>query len=293
MKVLITGSGGMLGLDMYNTFINNCDVIATDIDLNEEWLKYLDVRDYDNCHYMIKKYNPDFVLHLAALTDLEYCEKNENESWITNALGTENIARICKKYDITMVYISTAGVFDGKKDIYNDFDEPNPLNIYGKSKYYGEKIVQNILDKYFIFRAGWMMGGMHKDKKFISQILKQIKNGDDLNVVNDKMGNLTYTLDFSISTLKVIQTNKYGLYNQVCNGNGCSRYEIVKKMKEILKFENTINSVNSEFFKKDYFVNRPYSEKMINLKLNHYNINYMRSWDDCLRDYLDKLNLFK
>jgi dTDP-4-dehydrorhamnose reductase len=210
---------------------------------------------------MIKKYNPDFVLHLAALTDLEYCEKNENESWITNALGTENIARICKKYDITMVYISTAGVFDGKKDIYNDFDEPNPLNIYGKSKYYGEKIVQNILDKYFIFRAGWMMGGMHKDKKFISQILKQIKNGDDLNVVNDKMGNLTYTLDFSISTLKVIQTNKYGLYNQVCNGDGCSRYEIVKKMKEILKFENTINSVNSEFFKKDYFVNRPYSEK--------------------------------
>ena len=159
MNILITGCGGMLGYDMYHTFSREHNVTATDIDLNEDWLEFLDVRDYDMCYDYITINKPDYILHLAALTDLEYYEENSTDAWKTNALGTENIALICKKENIKMVYISTAGIFDGKQDVYNDFDDPNPLSIYGKSKYYGEKVVHNFLSDYYIFRAGWMLGG--------------------------------------------------------------------------------------------------------------------------------------
>jgi len=290
MKVLITGSGGMLGKDVYNTFKKEHQVLATDIDLNENWLEYLDVREIEQCKKTINTFKPDIILHLAALTDLEYCDTHQENSWLTNALGTENIALLCKINNIKMVYISTAGIFDGEQDVYTDFDTPNPLSHYGKSKYYGEKIVQTLVDDYFIFRAGWMMGGYEKDKKFIGKILKQVNDGKKLiHVVDDKLGTPTYTKDFSEAILKISKTNYYGLYNQVCGGS-CSRFDVAIKMKEIMNLDIEIKKVDSEFFKDEYFSTRPYSEKLINLKLNSRKINYMRNWEVSLKEYLKNFN---
>ena len=174
-KVFIAGCGGMLGKAVYEKFSAHCQVMATDIDLNEPWLTYADVRDYKNTLNIVSKFEPDLIINLAALTDMEYCENHPEEAWKTNALGAENMALISKILNIAHIYISTAGIFDGKQEIYNDFEKPNPLSIYAKSKYYGEVIVEKMLDKYFIFRAGWMMGGGYeKDKKFINKIFKQI-----------------------------------------------------------------------------------------------------------------------
>ncbi len=228
--VLITGCGGMLGSAVYQTFNNNFKrVVATDIDLNESWLQYLDVRDIGMCAKFFEEVKPDLVIHLAALTDLEYCEKNIDDCWRTNALGAENIAILAKKYDTIMIYIGTAGIFDGEKEEFTDFDKPNPLSYYAKAKYAGEVFVQQFLDKYYIFRAGWMMGGgPKKDKKFIKKIYNQIKNGkEELFVVDDKLGTPTYTVNFAEAILKVIQTGYYGLYNQVCGGS-CSRLDVAK-----------------------------------------------------------------
>jgi len=287
--ILITGCGGMLGSAVYKVFSSEySDVIATDIDINEDWLQYLDVRDINICKAFFKKFNPSIVIHLAALTDLEYCEMNQEETWETNALGVENIALMAKKYNATMIYIGTAGIFDGKKEEFTDFDTPNPLSYYGKAKYAGECFVQQFLTKYFIFRAGWMMGGgLKKDKKFIKKIYNQIKKGkEELFVVDDKLGTPTYTVDFAKSMLKVIKTEYYGLYNQVCEGS-CSRLDVAKEFVKLLGLSDQIKvtKVSSEYFKKDYFAPRPYSEKLINLKLMSRKINYMRNWKTCLKEY--------
>lgn len=103
------------------------------------------------------------------------------------------------------MYIGTAGIFDGAKEVYNDFDQPNPLSYYAKAKYHGEIFIQQYLSKYYIFRAGWMMGGgISKDKKFINKIYKKIKKGfTELYVVDDKLGNPTYTVNFADSILKL------------------------------------------------------------------------------------------
>jgi len=127
-RVLITGCGGMLGEAFYNIFKDNCCLMATDIDLNEPWLKYLDVRDFDGYKNQIFNFKPEIIIHLAALTDLEYCEEHPNETYMTNTIGTENTVVLANMLNIELVYISTAGIFDGEKDYYDDWDSPNPIN---------------------------------------------------------------------------------------------------------------------------------------------------------------------
>jgi len=288
-KILITGCGGMLGEAIFSTFSgNNNQVLATDIDLNEEWLCKLDVRNMKECEDVFKSFNPDIVLHLAALTDLEYCERNPEQTWITNALGTENMALLAQKYNALMVYIGTAGIFDGKQKHYSEFDRPNPLSVYSKSKYYGEVFIQQNCSNFFIFRAGWLMGGgLQKDKKFIGKIYKQIKSGKrELFIVNDKIGSPTYTNNFAESMLKVIKSGYYGTYNQVCEGE-CSWLDIAKEFVELLGLTDTvkITAVTSDFYKNEYYAPRPPSERLINLKLNARNMNYMRHWKECLKEY--------
>jgi len=287
-KILITGCGGMLGQAVYSRFSRECNVLATDIDINEPWLEYCDVRDLSAVLKLTLNLKPDLIINLAALTDLEYCEKNEEDSWLTNGLGQENICLAAKTLGVPTVYISTAGIFDGTKEYYNDFDFPNPLSIYGKSKYYGETITQNLADKHFIFRAGWMMGsGPTKDKKFINKIFKQIISGSNqLYVIDDKLGTPTYTIDFANSMFKIISSGTFGLYNMVCEGSG-SRYDVAVEFLKCLRLDDkiSIKIVKSDFFQKEYFAPRPLSEKLINLKLRQRGMLYMRDWRICLSDY--------
>jgi len=289
-KVFITGCGGMLGKAVYERFSPHCQVLATDIDVNEPWIEYGDVVDFQGILEKASKFKPDLIINLAALTDLEYCEKNPEATWKTNALGAENMALISKRLSVTHIYISTAGIFDGKKEYYNDFDQPNPMSIYAKSKYYGEVLIEKMLDNYFIFRAGWMMGGGYeKDKKFINKIFKQILDGKkELCVVEDKLGTPTYTVNFADAMFEIVQTELFGTYNMVCEG-GCSRYDVASEFIKLLGLEKEINIkiVNSAFFANEYFGPRPNSEKLLNLKLSARGINFMKDWKKCLADYAE------
>jgi len=279
----------MLGDAVYTNIVaTGATVMASDINLTEPWLVYGDVRDYQKMQKAIVAFKPHLLINLAALTDLEYCELNADDAWLTNALGAENLGLIANQLDIPYVYISTAGVFGGEKDCYNDFDTPNPLAIYAKSKYYGERYVCTNVPKHFVLRAGWMMGGgPAKDKKFINKLFKQIQAGaKSLNVVDDKLGTPTYTVDFANGMVKIIESELYGLYNQVCSGTS-SRYEVAVEFIRLLELESTIkiNIVGSDFFAKDYFAPRPASEQLVNLKLNQRGLNIMRDWKSCLAEY--------
>jgi dTDP-4-dehydrorhamnose reductase len=155
------------------------------------------------------------------------------------------------------MYISSAGIFDGTQECYTDFAQPNPLSQYAKSKYYGELFSCRAVRKHYVVRAGWMMGGgLKKDKKFINKIYKQLLGGSrQLNVVTDKAGAPTYTWDFATGLKKLLESDLYGVYNQVCEGPA-TRHELAVQFVRLLGLENVvqINEVSSDFFRAEYFI---------------------------------------
>ncbi len=288
-KIYIAGAGGMLGEAFYEQYKDDYLLKCTDIDVNENWLTFLDFRDKQAYRKDVEKFKPDFLFHIGAYTNLEYCEDNVDQTYITNTLSVENAVQIANNLNIPLLYISTAGIFDGKKQYYDDWDVPNPLGVYARSKFLGEKYVCENSKRYLVCRAGWMMGaGPKKDKKFIQKIMNQIKSGQRiLNIVNDKDGTPTYTHDFVKTVKKLIQNEYWGLYNCVCQGQ-TSRLEVAKELIEILNLNDviTINEVSSNFFKKEYFAQRPPSERLINKKLELRGIKEMKDWKSALREYL-------
>lgn len=288
-KIYIAGCGGMLGEAFYTQFKNEYNLKCTDKDVNTEWLSFLDFRDREKYIADVKEFNPDYLFHLGAYTDLEFCELNNNETYNTNTLAVENAVFIANQLNIPLLYISTAGIFDGKQELYDDWDTPNPLGVYARSKYMGERYVIENTSRYLVCRAGWMMGaGPTKDKKFIQKLMKQIKDGKkELYIVDDKDGTPTYTHDFAKNTKLLIEKEYWGLYNMVCGGQ-TSRLEVAHELIKILGLENSIkiNVVNSEYFKEEYFASRPPCERLINRKLNIRNSNIMRDWKVALKEYI-------
>tara|TARA_B100000767_G_scaffold4113_1_gene3874 strand:- start:130 stop:1038 length:909 start_codon:yes stop_codon:yes gene_type:complete len=290
-RIYIAGSGGMLGEAFYAQFKDSYDLKCTDKDLNDDWLSFLDFRDRDAYINDVEEFKPDYLFHIGAYTNLEFCEENANDTYDTNTLSVENAVFIANKLDIPLLYISTAGIFDGKKELYDDWDIPNPLGVYARSKYMGERFVCENAKRFLVCRAGWMMGsGPKKDKKFIQKLMKQIKDGNkELFIVNDKDGTPTYTHDFAKTVKQLIQKEYWGLYNCVCGGQ-TSRFEVAEELISLLgkKDDIKITSVNSEYFKDIYYAERPPSERLLTKKLDLRGVNKMRDWRISLKEYINK-----
>jgi len=291
--ILITGCGGMLGEGVYNLFKDSCQVFATDININENWLTHLDASSQREVENFCEKISPQYIINLAAKTDMEWCENNPKETYETNLWGSYYLMNQARQRNIPYLYIGTAGIFDGKKEEYKEDDTPNPLSIYGKSKYAGELAAKEY-NKSIIIRAGWMMGGgPKKDKKFINKIINQVKNGaKEIAVVNDKFGIPCYTYDLAKIIKHLLDNKLYGIYHGVCEGTSVNRYEIAKYLLEILPLKEKvgIKIVNSDYFKSEYSAPRPASEKIVNSMLKLKGINLTRDWRECLDEYIKKFN---
>lgn len=289
-RVLITGAGGMLGNAVYPYFAARFGtVVATDKDVNEPWISHLDVRDTAELRRRMAELRPTIVLHLAACTDLEFCEVHADVARHTNAEATREVALACEETDATLVYISTAGVFDGSKEgFYTEADPPRPIMVYGQTKYDGELAATSLCRRHFVVRAGWMVGGgAAKDHKFVHHILGQIVSGAKvLHAVNDRFGTPTYTHDFALNLFKLLDTRQYGLYHMVCEGSG-SRYDVARHILDITgRSDVVLEAVDSSFFAGNYFAPRPVSEMMLNANLGALGINLMRPWRAALQDYI-------
>lgn len=288
-KNYIAGCGGMLGEGFYKNFKESYSLKCTDIDVNEPWLEYLDFRDFNKYRKDVYNFNPDWLFHLGAFTDLEYCELNPEDTIETNTTSVKHAVTIANELNIPILYISTAGIFNGEKDKYFDDDKPDPIGQYAKSKYLGELWVLENAKKYLICRAGWMMGGgPKKDKKFINKLMKQIKNGTkELYIVNDKLGTPTYTHDFANNVKALIESNQFGLFNMVCGGL-TGRLEVAKELINYLQLGNKIKikEVDSVYFSKEYFASRPQCERLVNKKLDYLQLNKMRDWKTALHEYI-------
>ncbi len=280
----------MLGEAFYEKFRQEFNLKCSDIDVNEEWLTYLDFRDSETYRKDVKDFQPDWLFHLGAFTDLEYCELHEDDTYQTNTESVKSAVKIANGLNIPILYISTAGIFDGKKAVYDESDTPKPIGHYGKSKYYGEKYVIENANEYLICRAGWMMGGgPKKDKKFIQKIMKQIKDGkNELHIVNDKLGTPTYTHDFAANVKLLLEKCERGLFNMVCGGL-TGRFEVANELVQLLGLEDEIKvtEVDSDYFSKEYFADRPKCERLVNKKLDDLGLNIMRDWKFALKEYLE------
>jgi dTDP-4-dehydrorhamnose reductase len=231
-------------------------------------------------------------MHLAAETSLELCEKDVRHAYLTNTIGTRNVARACKELDIPMVYVSSIGVFDGTKDgPYDENDIPNPINVYGRTKWAGEVIVETLLKKYFIVRAGWMIGGGEREKKFVALLIQQIRKGARrMQVVTDKLGTPTYNVDFARGLIELVKTEHYGTYN-LSSGANVSRYQVAEKILQVLNrkdIELAGVTSDSQYIRDNFPTPRPRSEVMRSIKTASIGLNYMRPWDVALEEYLRK-----
>jgi dTDP-4-dehydrorhamnose reductase len=279
----------MLGEGFHHVFGPGHELRCTDIDVNEPWLSHLDFRDLDAYRHEVRDFAPDYLFHLGAHTSLEYCEKHYADAYSTNTLGVENAVHIANELDVPLLYISTAGIFDGRQETYDDWDQPNPLGHYARSKFQGEKYVVAHARQYLVCRAGWMMGGgPRKDKKFIQKLMQQLKAGaSELKVVDDKLGTPTYTRDFARNVELLLQKRFWGVYNMVCAGV-TSRLEVATYLVQALGLYDkvVVTPVSSDYFSDVYFAPRPPSERLLPVKLDLRGVNVMRDWRVCLDEYL-------
>ena len=244
MKILVTGSTGMLGTSMIPALLaKGYDVVTSNF-----LYAHMDVRDAEQVMITAKLAKPDIILHLAAETDVDRCEREPLHAFEVNAIGTQNVAFVCKERKIPMLYVSTLGVFFGDKVApYNEDDVPRPANVYGWSKLLGEHLVKQQLSEYFIVRAGWMVGGgPTRDKKFVGKIIRQLGKGD-IKAVTDKVGSPTYAPDYCEVVANLIATNEYGTYH--CTNHGYpSRYDVACEVVKLMGYGIGVIPVTSAAF---------------------------------------------
>ncbi len=266
-KILVTGADGMVG--SYVDF-----GIKTD-------RHSLDITDSKETSSVIETYKPEAILHLAAMTDVDQCERDPDRAYVVNGVGAYHVALAARRCGAKMIYISTAGVFDGeKKGPYTEEDVPNPQNYYGYSKFLGESAIRGVLEDYLIVRTCWMMGGgPAKDKKFVAKIIAQLTNPKtkEINAVNDQIGSPTYAKDLVAGIKELIRQNVKGTYH-LAGAGAVSRFDVAKKIVGLVRPDIKVHPVPTSFFNLD-------AKRTINEVLSS-KINLMRPWDEAVEDYV-------
>ncbi len=280
MKVLVTGVKGQLGYDV----VKECEkrgIEAIGVDVEE-----MDITDAAACEQVITEAKADAVIHCAAYTAVDAAEDNEDLCRKVNAEGTRNIAEVCRKLDIKMMYFSTDYVFNGQGERPWEPDDPRePLNVYGQTKYEGELAVQELLEKYFIVRIAWVFGV--NGKNFIKTMLRLGKERGAVSVVDDQIGSPTYTYDLARLVVDMIQTDRYGIYHATNEGL-CSWYEFACQIFKAAGMNQVkVTPVDSTAFPAK--AKRPHNSRMDKSKLAENGFEPLPSWEDALERYLKEI----
>lgn len=279
MKVLVTGTKGQLGYDVVKE-LEKRGHTAVAVDIEE-----MDITDAGSVDQVITEAGVEAVIHCAAYTAVDAAEENEELCRKVNAEGTENIAKICKKLDLKMIYISTDYVFDGEGERpWEPDDERHPLSVYGQTKYEGELAVEKYLEKYFIVRIAWVFGV--NGKNFIKTMLKLSETHSELNVVDDQVGSPTYTYDLAVLLVDMVETEKYGRYHATNEGL-CTWYEFAKEIFRQADVDIKVNPVTSEMFPTK--ATRPKNSRMSKEKLEENGFHRLPTWQNALERYLSEI----
>lgn len=295
MKLLVTGVKGQLGFDVVNELTKRGHE-AIGVDIEE-----MDITDAASVQTVIGNYKPDAVIHCAAWTAVDAAEDEDKKEKVhmVNAVGTQNIANVCKELGCKMMYISTDYVFDGQGEApwTPDCKDYKPLNVYGQTKLDGELAVANTLSNFFIVRIAWVFG--KNGNNFIKTMLKVGKNRDKLTVVNDQIGTPTYTFDLARLLVDMIETDKYGYYHATNEGGYISWHEFateIFRQAASLGFDeySSENLTVAPVTTAEYGVSkaaRPFNSRLDKSKLSENGFTPLPTWQDALARYLQEINI--
>lgn len=281
MKILVTGYKGQLGYDVVDEATSR-GIEAIGVDIDE-----MDITNQEQVNTVIKSGNYDAVVHCAAWTAVDKAEEPELFETVkkVNATGTKYIADICEELDIPMMYFSTDYVFDGEGTTpWNEYDERHPLNVYGLTKAQGEEFVEK-LKKHFIIRIAWVFG--KNGNNFIKTMLRLGKERGAVSVVNDQVGNPTYTYDLAKLVVDMIQTDKYGKYHATNSGDFISWYDFACEIFKLAGMDVQVTPVDSNQFPAK--AKRPKNSRMNQTELDKHGFNRLPAWQDALGRYLKEI----
>ncbi len=283
MKVLITGAGGMLGAEVAERFRQaGHTVIATG---RKPPLVPMDITDPQQVRAVFDQHQPEVVIHCAAMPNVDACEHQPQQAYRVNAFGTELIASNCQRIGAICVAISTDYVFDGTKGSpYHEYDAPNPLSVYGRSKYAGEQAVRALCPRHYIVRTAWLYG-MH-GKSFPHFILERVQAGDSPPVIADHIGSPTFTADVADRLLHLIATDCYGTYH-LTNTAPVSRYEFAQEL--LRQFGLPLNLTPIPLRQWQTPAPRPRYSALISWRLEWAGVPPMRSWREALAEFVHRL----
>ncbi len=283
-KYLITGYKGQLGYDIKRALIERGETEILALDIDE-----MDITNKEQVDKIILEYKPDVIFHCAAYTAVDKAEENEEVAYNVNVIGTKNITDASIKVGAKIFYMSTDYIFDGtKKDIYQESDTSNPINIYGKTKYLGELEVKRN-PKHFITRISWVFG--INGNNFIKTMIKLSKNHDELSVVSDQIGSPTYTVDLANLLVEMSCTDKYGIYN-VTNEGYISWADFAKLIMKEINSNTKIKEVTTEEYLKLANKNqakRPENSRLSKDKLEENGFNKLPIVEDSIKRYIKEL----
>lgn len=278
MNVMIIGSEGMLGHDLV-------EILSMENEISTTTINTLDITDIENTIKTVTGINPDVVIHAAAFTDVDGSESQPDLAYKVNALGTRNVAVACKEADSELVYICTDYVFDGEKgSSYYEYDQTNPLSVYGKTKLAGETYIRDIISRYYIVRTSWLYG-LH-GPNFVNTMLELAKTRDKIKVVKDQIGSPTFTKDLAEAISLLIKKPIYGIYH-ITNSNYCSWYEFALKIFEWSDIEVEVIPVKTEEFPRP--APRPKYSVLENYNWKIEGFSEIRSYQEALKEYLKLL----
>jgi len=275
LKILTTGSHGLLGTNILPVLERSFTVIPYDI---EEW----DITDRDAGERTIRDIRPDVILNLAAYTNVDECEDCLSLADRVNAEAPGIMAKLCSDHNIKFVHISTDYVFDGEKETpYKEDDETNPTSVYGLSKLSGEKNVLANCPDAIIIRTQWLYG--HGGINFITKITKIAREQGVAEVVNDQRGCPTYAKDIADPILLLIEKNRLGIYH-VANAGSCTWFDFAREIFSCLHIDVVLKPITSEQLNRK--ANRPRNSVFDCSRLFRDTGHRMRTWQDALHDYL-------
>jgi dTDP-4-dehydrorhamnose reductase len=279
MKILVTGSKGLLGKEFSLAFISPIhEVIGVDID-------DFDITDPSALKDALTDIAPDCVINCAAYTKVDACEDHQSLAFKLNAEAPGEMAMLCKELKIKLCHISTDYVFDGTKEVpYTEKDKPNPINVYGQSKLQGELAIQRNMDDFIIVRTQWIFG--FGGPNFVKTILDLAKDKKEIKVVNDQFGRPTYTRNLSLAIALLIEMDASGIFH-VCNTGSASWYDLAKKAVEYAGFSTKVLPVPTEEFPRP--AKRPMRSVLSTEKFSAFAGKNLETWQVALKEYVDGL----
>lgn len=270
----------MLGTDLTG-YLGRSGIQFIAVDISE-----IDIRREESVERVLGHYRPGAVFNVAALADVDGCERAEDEAFAVNALGPENLARVCSRIGALLMHMSTDYVFDGLAGKpYREEDRTNPLGVYGRSKALGEKAVRDRLpEAHCIIRTQWLFG--HGGRNFVEAVIERGTKTGLLRVVNDQFGCPTYAADLSKALVRLAHSGARGTFH-VSNSGETSWFAFAKRIMELSGLSH-VRVEPIETKESGRPAPRPSYSVLDNAKYIEHIGQPLREWDSALKEYIGR-----